>query len=144
MRQSLETPLTDRNDSRPLFEVRDLWKSYGSKEVLRGLSCEVLAGECLVILGLSGSGKSVLLRQLNGLEKSDRGSVRFDGTEITTLTETELRAVRPRIGMLFQGGALFDSMSVFENISFPLHEHTERRVLLKQFVDHLDQILNVM
>jgi phospholipid/cholesterol/gamma-HCH transport system ATP-binding protein len=125
MRQSLETPLTDRNDSRPLFEVRDLWKSYGSKEVLRGLSCEVLAGECLVILGLSGSGKSVLLRQLNGLEKSDRGSVRFDGTEITTLTETELRAVRPRIGMLFQGGALFDSMSVFENISFPLHEHTD-------------------
>lgn len=110
---------------RALFEVRDLWKSYGPKEVLRGISFDVARGECLVILGLSGSGKSVLLRQLNGLEKPDRGSLRFDGTEITALSETNLHAVRKRIGMLFQGGALFDSMSVFENVSFPLREHTD-------------------
>jgi len=124
MRQSQETPHTDRGD-RALFQVRDLWKSYGAKEVLRGIDCEVRAGECLVILGLSGSGKSVLLRQLNGLEKPDRGSIRFDGGEITAHTETELRTVRQRIGMLFQGGALFDSMSVFENVAFPLREHTD-------------------
>lgn len=120
-----ESPSDLPNQARKLFEVSDLWKSYGPKQVLSGVVCDVLAGECLVILGLSGTGKSVLLRQLNGLEKPDRGSVRFDGTEITTLSEHELHPVRQRIGMLFQGGALFDSMTVAENVAFPLREHTD-------------------
>ena len=108
-----------------IFTVRGLWKSYGSKEVLRDLEFDVQRGECLVILGRSGTGKSVMLRQLNGLEKPDRGSVMFDGLEISSLSEKELYPTRRRVAMLFQGGALFDSMTVEENISFPLREHTD-------------------
>jgi len=125
MPHSQESPSDLPSQARKLFEVSDLWKSYGAKQVLSGIHCEILAGECLVVLGLSGTGKSVLLRQLNGLEKPDRGSVRFDGSEITSLTEQELHPVRQRIGMLFQGGALFDSMTVSENVAFPLREHTD-------------------
>ncbi len=110
--------------SEPLFIVRGLRKQYGPKTVLGGLDFEVVRGESLVVLGRSGSGKSVTLRQLNGLERPDAGSVVFDGIEITALEERELFPVRRRIAMLFQGGALFDSMSVLENVAFPLHEHT--------------------
>lgn len=109
----------------PLYIVRGLVKSYGDKNVLDGLDFEILRGECLVILGRSGSGKSVTLRQLNGLEKPDAGSVRFDGQELTEMTERELIPVRRRVSMLFQGGALFDSMNVLDNVAFPLHEHTD-------------------
>jgi len=110
--------------SEPIFEIHDLGKSYGPKEVLRGLSFEIARGESLVVLGRSGSGKSVLLRQLNGLEKPDSGSVTFDGQEITCLNERQLAPIRRRVAMLFQGGALFDSLTVGENVGFPLGEHT--------------------
>ena len=109
----------------PIFRIRDLAKSYGPKQVLRRVSFDIQQGESLVILGRSGSGKSVLLRQLNGLEKPDAGSVFFDGIEISALSERELFPVRRRIAMLFQGGALFDSLSVGENVGFPLAEHTD-------------------
>jgi phospholipid/cholesterol/gamma-HCH transport system ATP-binding protein len=105
--------------------VRKLVKRYGAKEVLRDLDFEVARGESLVVLGRSGSGKSVALRQLNGLEKPDSGSVEFDGVEISSLDERALSPVRRRVGMLFQSGALFDSMTVLENVSFPLREHTD-------------------
>jgi phospholipid/cholesterol/gamma-HCH transport system ATP-binding protein len=108
-----------------LFEIRGLTRKYGSKVVLDGLDFDILKGECLVILGRSGTGKSVTLRQLNGLEKPDAGSVVFDGTDLTRLEERELFPFRRRIAMLFQGGALFDSMNVMENVAFPLREHTE-------------------
>jgi phospholipid/cholesterol/gamma-HCH transport system ATP-binding protein len=108
-----------------LYTVRGLTKSYGAKEVLRGVDFEVERGECLVILGGSGSGKSVTLRQLNGLERPEGGSVVFDGVDLCTLSEKQLFPLRRRIGMLFQGGALFDSMDVFENVSYPLREHTD-------------------
>ncbi len=111
--------------ARALFEVRDLTKAYRDRKVLDGLDFDIFAGECLVILGRSGTGKSVTLRQLNGLEKPDRGTVMFDGIEITALGERQLQPVRKRIAMLFQGGALFDSMTVFENIAFPLREHED-------------------
>ncbi len=111
--------------SEPLFIVRDLTKSYRDKLVLDGLDFDVLAGECLVILGGSGSGKSVTLRQLNGLEKPDSGCVRFDGLDLCQLDEHELYPIRRRIAMLFQGGALFDSMDVLDNVAFPLREHTD-------------------
>jgi len=94
--------------------------------VLEDLDFDIHRGECLVILGRSGSGKSVTLRQLNGLEKPEAGSVVFDGVELTTLEERELFPIRRRIAMLFQGGALFDSMNVFDNVAFPLREHTEK------------------
>ena len=108
----------------PIFSVRGLVKSYGAKEVLRGLDFDVAQGEALVIMGRSGSGKSVALRQLIGLEKPDAGQIVFDGEDITRLTERELFPVRRRVAMLFQSGALFDSMNVFGNVSFPLREHS--------------------
>lgn len=95
--------------------------------MLQGLDFDVYRGESLVILGRSGSGKSVTLRQLNGLEKPNSGSVVFDGTEITDLPEKDLYPLRKRVAMLFQGGALFDSMTVYDNVAFPLREHTQWR-----------------
>jgi phospholipid/cholesterol/gamma-HCH transport system ATP-binding protein len=108
-----------------LFEIRDLSKSYGGKAVLRGVSFDIREGESFVILGRSGSGKSVLLRQLNGLEKPDAGSILFDGVDISVLSERQLEPYRRRIAMLFQGGALFDSLTVGENVGFPIAEHTD-------------------
>jgi phospholipid/cholesterol/gamma-HCH transport system ATP-binding protein len=108
----------------PVFIVRGLTKAFQGRKVLDGIDFEVLRGECFVILGRSGSGKSVTLRQLNGLDKPDAGSVVFEGTEITTLPERDLFPIRRRIAMLFQSGALFDSMTVFDNVAFPLREHT--------------------
>lgn len=110
----------------PVFEVRDLRKSYGSRRVLDGLDLVVERGESLVILGRSGSGKSVTLRLLVGLEPPDSGSIRIDGDEIVGLPEEKLLPMRKRVAMLFQGGALFDSMNVRENLAFPLREHGER------------------
>jgi phospholipid/cholesterol/gamma-HCH transport system ATP-binding protein len=109
-----------------LYQIRGLTKRYGPRTVIEDLDFDIHRGECLVILGRSGTGKSVTLRQLNGLEKPDAGSVVFDGTELTQLEERELYPIRRRIAMLFQGGALFDSMNVFDNVAFPLREHTEK------------------
>src|SRR5262245_53531594 len=106
----------------PVFRVRGLTKTYGSKRVLDNLDLDVWPGECLVILGRSGTGKSVTLRQLNGLEKPDAGSVAFSGVDLVPLSERELFPLRKRIAMLFQSGALFDSTNVFDNVAFPLRE----------------------
>jgi phospholipid/cholesterol/gamma-HCH transport system ATP-binding protein len=106
-----------------LFAIRGMTKRYDGRVILDDLDFDVLRGECFVVLGRSGTGKSVTLRQLNGLEKPDAGSVVFDGVDLTKLEERELYPYRRRIAMLFQGGALFDSMNVFDNIAFPLREH---------------------
>jgi phospholipid/cholesterol/gamma-HCH transport system ATP-binding protein len=120
----------------PLFVVRALAKSYGGKPVLQNLSFEVFRGECFVILGRSGSGKSVALRQLNALEKPDSGTVTFDDIEISSLAEEDLFSIRRRIAMLFQGAALFDSMNVFENVAFPMREHLDlERIELQRRVE---------
>ncbi len=108
--------------SRPLFSIEGIRKAYGSKVVLSDLSFEVPAGESFVILGGSGSGKSVLLRQLNGLERPDSGRVVFDGIDLSSLEERDLFPIRKRVAMLFQSGALFDSMTVFDNVAFPLRQ----------------------
>jgi phospholipid/cholesterol/gamma-HCH transport system ATP-binding protein len=105
-------------------EFRDVHKAYGSKQVLRGADLKVYRGEVLVILGGSGTGKSVTLRHMLGLEAPDSGRVLVEDEDITDLPEEELYRVRKKFGMLFQSGALFDSMTVFENIAFPLREHT--------------------
>ena len=107
----------------PLLRVRGLVKSYGPKRVLDGVDFEVARAEFFAILGRSGSGKSVTLRQLIGLEPPDAGSIEFDGIEIAGLSEKQLLPVRRRIAMLFQSSALFDSMSVFDNLAFPFREH---------------------
>jgi phospholipid/cholesterol/gamma-HCH transport system ATP-binding protein len=117
-------PDQDRAVPEALYTIRGLTKKYGGRAVLDGVDFEIFRGECLVVLGRSGSGKSVTLRQLNGLEKPEAGSVVFDGVELTALEERELFPFRRRIAMLFQSGALFDSMNVFDNVAFPLREHT--------------------
>src|ERR1700686_2040042 len=115
-----------RSHVRDLFvEFRGVNKAYGTKQVLRGADLKVYRGEVLVILGGSGSGKSVTLRHMLGLEAPDSGRVIVEDEDITDLDEEELYRVRKKFGMLFQSGALFDSMTVFENIAFPLREHTE-------------------
>ncbi len=103
----------------------NLYKSFGKKEVLRGLDLDIRHGETIVILGGSGSGKSVLLKHTIGLLRPDAGEVYVDGDEITQLDEAQLIPVRRKVGVLFQAGALFDSMNVYENVAFALKEHTD-------------------
>lgn len=111
----------------PLIHVQDLVQRIGSQDILRGLTLDLFSGETLVLLGKSGGGKSVFLRHLIGLMRPVSGSIVFENQEITTLKERELEPVRRKIGMLFQDGALFDSMNVFDNVAFPLRERGERR-----------------
>ncbi|HQR29213.1 MAG TPA: ABC transporter ATP-binding protein [Anaeromyxobacteraceae bacterium] len=110
-----------------LISVNGLWKAFGDKEVLRGIEFEIPEGTTFVVLGASGSGKTVLLKHVIGLLKPDRGSVIVDGTDISTLSGRELTEARRVFGMVFQGAALFDSMTVFENVAFPVRER-ERRI----------------
>ena len=110
-----------------MIEVRDLQKSFGAKRVLGGLDLTVESGETLVIIGRSGTGKSVILKHLIGLLKPDAGDVLVDGKSITNLPERRLTDVRRKVGMLFQSGALFDSMTVEENLAFPLLEQGMRK-----------------
>ncbi len=120
-----DTPERRAHVREPFVEFRDVYKAYGRKEVLRGADLTVYRGEVLVILGGSGTGKSVTLRHMLGLEAPDSGRVFVEEEDITDLPEEELYRVRKKFGMLFQSGALFDSMTVFENVAFPLREHTE-------------------
>ncbi len=113
-------------DHRPLISVRALCKSFGPKMVLRDVDLDVFEGETLVVLGGSGEGKSVLLRHINGLERPDSGEVWFNGQRLNDLSEDRLFAVRREVAMVFQSGALFDSLTVYDNVSYPLREHGER------------------
>lgn len=116
--------LTDKNA--PVIEIKSLYKSFGKdNHVLKGLSFSVKKGENLVVLGKSGSGKSIAIKCLVGLLEADKGTINVFGTDITKLDETALNKIRLRIGFLFQNGALYDSMSVRENLSFPLMRHSE-------------------
>jgi phospholipid/cholesterol/gamma-HCH transport system ATP-binding protein len=107
-----------------IVEARDLVKRFGRAEVLRGVSFTLDKGETLVIMGGSGSGKTVLLRTIAGLIRPDGGELRVFGIDITRLSEEELLPIRRRMGYVFQGAALFDSLSVYDNVAFPLREHT--------------------
>ena len=111
------------NGARPYISARGLHKSFGGKPVLQGVEFDVYEGETLVILGGSGQGKSVILRHLNGLVAPDRGEVRIDGRSLSGLSENQLYEVRRKVAMVFQLGALFDSETVYGNISYPLREH---------------------
>src|SRR5437763_13438069 len=107
-----------------LIELRHVSKRFGRLVVLDHLSLSIEAGKCIVVIGASGTGKSVLLKHIVGLLKPDFGEVWFDGQRIDVLPERKLMQVRQRFGFLFQMGALFDSMNVADNVGFPLVEHT--------------------
>jgi phospholipid/cholesterol/gamma-HCH transport system ATP-binding protein len=111
--------------SEPMISIRDLRVAYSGREILHGITFDVMKGETLVILGGSGSGKSTLLRTLVGLEKPTSGEVWMAGKNFAQISDAERDEIRKRIGMSFQGGALFGSMSVGENVSLPLREHTQ-------------------
>jgi phospholipid/cholesterol/gamma-HCH transport system ATP-binding protein len=105
-----------------VIQVNDLWKSFGENHVLKGITLDIPAGQTYVVLGGSGSGKTVLMKHVIGLFKPDRGNVVVNGVEISALTGKALTEARQVFGMVFQGAALFDSMTVFENVAFPLRE----------------------
>jgi phospholipid/cholesterol/gamma-HCH transport system ATP-binding protein len=108
----------------PMISVRDLRVQYGEREILHGVSFDVPHGETLVILGGSGSGKSTLLRTLIGLERPSSGQIWMKGQDVAAISHAGLNEIRKKIGMAFQGGALFGSMTVGENVGLPLREHS--------------------
>ena len=109
-----------------IVEFREVWKGYSGRDILAGVNLKIRRGEVLCVLGPSGTGKSVTLRHINGLTQPDAGDVLVFGESVVGLSEEELSPVRRRTAMLFQGGALFDSMNVEENVAFPVREHTDK------------------
>ncbi len=133
-------PQTD--SQRAVVEVIDVWKSFDDKPVLRGISLTLEKGTTLAVMGGSGSGKTVLLRTIDGLLAPDDGEVWLLGTRIDGLREEQLLPIRRRAGYVFQGAALFDSLSVFENVAFPLREHT--RLSEGEIVDRVRRSLSLV
>jgi phospholipid/cholesterol/gamma-HCH transport system ATP-binding protein len=114
-----------KTESQPVIEVSDLIRKFGERRVIDDLSFQINRGETLVIMGGSGCGKSTLLRHIVGVMKPNSGSVKIFGEEITTMNDREIARVRSRFGMLFQSGALLASLTVGENVSLPLLQHTQ-------------------
>ncbi|MEW6607618.1 MAG: ABC transporter ATP-binding protein [bacterium] len=105
--------------------ITDLWKNFGETQVLKGVNIQINKGEVIVIIGRSGCGKSVLLKHIIGILKPDKGKIEIFGKDIAKVKENELNQIRRKFGMLFQGAALFDSLTVRENVGFFLDEHTK-------------------
>lgn len=133
----------DEEKSVPMIVVKDLWKSYHSLEVLKGLNLSVNAGETVVILGRSGVGKSVLLRQIIGIERPDKGSIEVNGRMISEMNVAKRLRAAKSSGMLFQGSALFDSMNVGENTAFYLRQH-ENRMSEKDIQNRIKESLKMV
>ncbi len=125
-----------------MIEVQDLWKSFGTQPVLRGVSLRVETGEFLALVGLSGTGKSILLKHLVKLLKPERGRVLIHGQDLAALSGQRLEQLRRQIGYVFQTGALFDSMTVFDNVAFPLRETTplDEAAVRRRVLAELDQV----
>ncbi|MGV1012566.1 MAG: ABC transporter ATP-binding protein [Flavobacterium sp.] len=111
---------------KPIIEIKDLHKSYGENHVLDGFHLNLMQGENLVVMGKSGSGKSVMIKCLIGLEQIDSGSILIMGKDMNDISKEDLDEIRTEVGFLFQGSALYDSMSVRENLEFPLRRHTKK------------------
>src|SRR5438128_8796570 len=123
MEQSSSATMTLETEE--MISLRNLSVSYGEREILHGIGFDVMRGETLVILGGSGSGKSTLLRTVVGLERPSSGEIWLKGKNIAAISADEMDEIRKKIGMSFQGGALFGSMTVGENVALPLREHTK-------------------
>jgi phospholipid/cholesterol/gamma-HCH transport system ATP-binding protein len=125
-----------------MIKVIDLHKTFGTQRVLRGVQLELENGKITTIIGGSGSGKTVLLKHLNALLLPDRGSVLVDGTDITKLRENALNNIRRKFGVLFQGAALLDSMTIYDNVAFPLREKTKlsQREIQNKVEERLEQV----
>jgi phospholipid/cholesterol/gamma-HCH transport system ATP-binding protein len=130
----------DKGDGVPVVAVENLEKSFGSHNVLDGVSLSVNRGETLAVLGRSGTGKSVLLRVIIGLEKPDSGTVRIQGQDIAGLALDQMGAIRMKMGFLFQHAALYDSLTVGENVAFPL-EHHRRDMSRRERGERVRQLL---
>ena len=118
--------MTSEKNIKPVLELKNLKKSFGDNHVLKGFNLKLFEGENLVIMGKSGSGKSVMVKCLVGLIQPDSGSITIKGEDITTMGQKELDMLRTEIGFLFQGSALYDSMTVRENLEFPLRRHKDK------------------
>ncbi|HEV8441614.1 MAG TPA: ABC transporter ATP-binding protein [Methylomirabilota bacterium] len=126
----------------PIVELRDVRKSFDANQVLRGVSLTLDKGTTLAVMGGSGAGKTVLLRIIDGLISPDSGEVSLFGNRIDRLREEQMLPLRRRTGFVFQGAALFDSLSVFENVAFPLREHTNRS--LGEITDRVHRLLSLV
>ena len=130
----------DQENNQAELAIERLSKSFGAQKVLSGFNLNVAHGETVAVLGRSGTGKSVLLRLLIGLQKPDAGCIRIQGQEITALGEKPLNEIRKKIGFLFQQGALYDSLTVEQNVEFPLDRHTalnaeERKIRARELLE---------
>jgi phospholipid/cholesterol/gamma-HCH transport system ATP-binding protein len=125
-----------------MIRVVNLYKSFAGQQVLKGVNLEFAAGRITTIVGTSGCGKTVLLKHLNALLLPDRGEILVDGTDITKLKQRDLYRIRERFGVLFQGAALLDSMTIFDNVAFPLREKTQvaESEIRKKVEERLDQV----
>jgi phospholipid/cholesterol/gamma-HCH transport system ATP-binding protein len=124
-----------------ILQIKDMHKTFGTKKVLKGVTLDIVQGKCTAIFGLSGGGKSTIIKHIVGLLKPTSGDIIYDNDKnIATMDENELRDVRKDIGFLFQSGALFDSMNVFDNVAFPLVEHSKmsKDEIEKEVLKHLD------
>lgn len=125
------------NDS--IIKIRNLKKVFGTKEILKDVNLDIVEGKCTAIFGLSGGGKSTIIKHIVGLLKPTSGEIFYHENDIGKMNEKELREVRKDIGFLFQSGALFDSMNVYENVAFPLREHTklDEQTIKQEVMDKL-------
>lgn len=128
----------------PLIRFIHVKKAFGEKVVYSDLNLDVYPGETITVMGGSGVGKSVMLKLLIGLLEADSGSILFHGEEVTTMKESKIAVVRQRIAMLFQGSALFDSLSVGENVAYGLHEHYGRKMTAAQIAERVDWALSLV
>ena len=121
------------------IKIENIYKDIGSQKILRGINLNIMSGETMVLIGSSGGGKSVILKHITGLMKPDTGKIIINGADISNLNESSLANIRKTIGVLFQNGALFDSMSVGQNVAFPLRERGEKNfdILVQKVTDAL-------
>lgn len=126
-----------------IISIKDVWKSFGEKEILRGLSLEIPKGSVVSLLGFSGTGKSVLLRHILGLMAADSGQIFIKDQDVLQLDEKSMRKLRQSFGMLFQEVALFDSLNVFDNVAFPIREH-EGKISFSELEGRVEDLLKLV